>query len=322
MKLVLVAALFVSACVTGSAARSESWIGADGPTYTTVLQKGPAHKLGLNVPEGWESRKVRASLPEMVGELPAKFSWQDKLTPIRNQGNCGSCWAFSAQATIADVLALHGKGSLDLSEQWLVSCDKESSGCGGGWYHSAFDLVRSQGNVLEKDMPYTQSNGSCKAVPHTYKLVAFKELSAGVATIAAIKQAVYMYGPISVAVSVSGGFDSYKSGIFNEGASGTINHATNIVGWDDTEKPAHWIMRNSWGSSWGENGYMRIAYGSKKIGYAAAYVDIFGPIPHGDPTPNPTPAPSPTPSPEPTPKPCPDCPPCNFWRAIMNLFGV
>jgi cathepsin L len=186
--------------------------------------------------------------------------------------------------------------------------------------------VKAEGNVLEKDMPYTQSNGRCVEVPHLDKIKLYKELSTGVASSDLIKQAIYLYGPVSVAVSVSGDFSSYSSGIYNGSTSGTVNHAVNLVGWDETVKPYHWIMRNSWGKEWGENGYMRIAYGSKKIGYAATYVDAYGPVPHDDvtpePTPNPTPAPSPTPDPGPEPKPCPDCPPCTFFRWIATLFNM
>jgi hypothetical protein len=301
-------------------ALASDYLGADGPTYTTTDER-VEYETGLVLPADWGQRKIVPQLPPLREDLPDKFSWQDKLTPVRDQGSCGSCWAFSAQATLADVMALHGKGSLDLSEQWMVSCDNESSGCGGGWYHSAFDLVKRHGNVLESTMPYKGSNLRCpSSIAYTeHKVQLYKELSSGVASSQLIKQAIYLYGPISVAVSVGGDFSSYKSGIFNASVSGSLNHAVNLVGWDDTVKPAHWIMRNSWGPKWGENGYMRIAYGSRKIGYAATYVDIYGPVPHGDDV-NPNPDPTPTPTPPPGPTPCPECPPCTFWRWISRIF--
>ena len=324
--------VFALVFTMASCAFAQGYIGADGPTYTVNLAKDrdSQHRLGLIVPKGWEQKKIVADLPKLRAALPAKFSWADKVTPIRDQGNCGSCWSFSAQATVADVLAIHGKGSLDLSEQFPVSCDKNSSGCNGGWPSSAFDLIKAKGDVLEKDFPYKAADVSCPAgLPYIYKIASWKELSSGVAAPDVIKQAIYQYGPVSVAVSVTGDFQNYASGIYNSGTSGTINHAVNIIGWDDTAKPPHWIMRNSWGRGWGENGYMRIAYGVKKIGYAAAYVDIFGPVPHSDPTPapsptvNPTPAPSPTVDPTPGPGPSPDpCQPCTFFRWLATLFGV
>lgn len=318
-KSVFLAMLFVS-----GSAFAESYMGADGPTFKTDegLRKAP-HALGAIVPK--DRKSVRSNpVRDLKINLPEKFSWQEKLTPIKNQGNCGSCWAFSAQATFADVMALHGKGTNDYSEQWMVSCDEQSSGCNGGWFHSAFQLVKKEGNVFEKDMPYKASDLKCPSgLPHSTKLIQWQELSTGVATVDDIKKAIYLYGPVSVAVAVTGKFDSYKSGIYNEGTSGSINHAVNLVGWDDTVKPAHWIMRNSWGPSWGENGYMRIAYGSRKIGYAATFIDIYGPIdqsPQPTPTPVPTVDPTPQPTPTPDPTPCPDCKPCTFWEWIKNIF--
>ena len=110
--------------------------------------------------------------------------------------------------------------------------------------------------------------------------------------------------PRAEAVAVAGDFAGYSGGIYNESATGQVNHAVNLVGWDDTVQPGHWIMRNSWSSQWGENGWMRIAYGSRKIGYAATLMDYDGPMDHDDPTPTPTPDPSPTPEPEPDPDSC------------------
>lgn len=321
---VIVSAVLMATCATG-----QTYVGANGPTY--IVERANPHRTGLKLPEGFEDRRADIQVPKKKLALPAKFSWQGKLTPIRDQGNCGSCWAFSAQATLADVLKLHGKGDFDFSEQWMVSCDEESSGCNGGWYHTAFDLVINEGNVLESAMPYKEITGKCPAnLPHNFKIKMYKELATGVPSPDLIKQAIYQYGPVSVAVSVTGDFDSYRSGIYNSGTTGTINHAVNLVGWDDTVKPAHWIMRNSWGDSWGENGYMRIAYGVKKIGYAATYVDAYGPIPHGEPTPTPTPTveptpnptPSPTPTPDPKPTPCPECKPCTFFRWIATMFNM
>jgi C1A family cysteine protease len=314
MKLAALFAFLISTIAQGS-----GYIGADGPTFTIDEGlRGKTYSLGLIVPKD-RAKAKKKSLQDVRVDLPAKFSWQDKITPIRNQGNCGLCWAFSAQATIADVMKLHGKGSLDLSEQYMGACDKQSSGCNGGWYHSAFQLVKSGGNVLEASYPYRAADTNCPSnLPKIEKIVNWQELSGEVAAVEDIKKAVYLYGPISVAVAVAGNFQNYRSGIYNEGSAGQINHAVNIVGWDETTTPKHWIMRNSWGTSWGEQGFMRIAYGSRKIGYAATFVDFAGPVPHDDVTPDPTP--SPTPSPEPTPQPCPDCPKCTFWQWLSDLF--
>lgn len=312
--------------VMASFGLADEWIGAKGPTYTTTksLQATP-YATGLLIPKGWESQKLiplkAADLYD--GPLPKKWDWREHnggLGPVRNQGSCGSCWAFSAYATMSDVIGLHGKGILDLSEQHLVSCETESYGCGGGWYADAFALIKREGNVLEKDFPYAGKDLKCpSSLPHGEKIASYTELSTGVGDTEDIKRAIYTYGPVSVAVSASGDFMNYASGIYNSGSGGQINHAVNLVGWDDSASPPHWIMRNSWGAGWGEKGYMRIAYRAKQIGYATAFIDVFGPIPHDDqPKPSPTITPAPTPNPGPLPpKPCEEC---TFMRWLMSLF--
>lgn len=306
--------------VLGATGLSQEWIGASGPTYTTTKAlRAVPFATGLVLPKDWETRKAAPlKATELYdGPLPNRWDWREHnggLGPVRNQGSCGSCWAFSAYATLSDVIALHGKGMLDLSEQHLVSCETQSYGCNGGWYADAFALIKDEGSVLEKDFPYQARDVKCpNSLPHTYKILGYTEISTGVADTETLKRAIYAYGPVSVAVSVTGDFQNYSGGIYNNGSGGAINHATNLVGWDDTAKPPHWIMRNSWGASWGEDGYMRIAYKSKQIGYAAAYIDFAGPL-------NPKPAPTPKPSPSPAPGPCPECKPCTFWRWIWGMF--
>jgi C1A family cysteine protease len=313
---VIIAAVLMALAVPTMA---QDWIGADGPTYEVERGvKAQAYATGLVLPKGWESAKVRAESHQFyAGELPARWDWREhgKLGPIKQQGSCGSCWAFSAYATMSDVMALHGKGNIDLAEQHLVSCEPESYGCGGGWYSDAFALIQKSGSVLEKDFPYAGKDLKCPAsLPKFDKIIGYKVLAQGIADTEAIKRAIYTYGPVSVAFSASGDFMSYKSGIYNSGASGQVNHAVNLVGWNDEVKPGHWIMRNSWGESWGEKGYCRIAYKAKQIGYATAYIDYAGPIPHDGIKPTPTPEPTPGPVP---PKPC---EPCSFWRWISELF--
>lgn len=311
---------FVLAFVA-SASGAQEWIGATGPTYSVNNNlKADNFALGLTIPESFLRSKVAPVKSSSLysGDLPVRWDWREhgQLTPIKNQGSCGSCWAFSAYATIADVYSLHGKGVQDLSEQHLVSCEPQSSGCGGGWYHYAFDLVKKDGSVQEKDFPYAGRDLKCPAnLPHGLKIQGWKAICNEVCSTEDIKRAIYTYGPVAVAVSVTGDFQNYSGGIYNNGSGGTINHAVNLIGWDDSQKPGHWIMRNSWGSGWGEAGYMRIAYGAKLIGYAASFVDFAGPVPNGDIKPTPSPDPTPTPAPGPTP-----CEPCTFWKWLLGLF--
>ncbi len=145
-------------------------------------------------------------------------------------------------------------------------------------------------------MPYTATNGTCRLVPHHERLSSWGSVAGQtVPSVAALKQAIYDYGPIAVAVCANSAMSSYRGGVFTGPSCTTVNHAVILTGWDDTG--GYWYMKNSWGTGWGESGYMRIQYGVSQIGYNAAYVTYQG---SGVPTPTPT-AFVPTPTRTPTP---------------------
>ncbi|MFZ4398270.1 MAG: C1 family peptidase, partial [Kiritimatiellia bacterium] len=184
----------------------------------------------------------------------------------------------------------------DLSEQYLVSCNNDDWSCSGGLfahkYH--YDTPAKDGlfgAVWETNSAYTATDAACAGpYPRPYKLEGWAYLGSGPndrsIPAAQIKQAIYDFGPVSCAVFVGPAFQAYRSGVFNtseSGNSGYGNHAVILVGWDDAQ--GCWIMRNSWGAGWGENGgYMRIAYGCSGIGEGACYVVYKGS------SPGPTPA--------------------------------
>lgn len=297
----------ICAVLFGTAASATNYIGTDQPTYTTdATAKSTQYATGLIVPKAFlQQHEDVAPMKVFEGELPKKFDWREKgLTPIRNQGNCGSCWAFAATAMLADHLKLKGiTGYEDLSEQDRVSCDRENSGCNGGWLGQ--DYQKDVGVALEVDFPYTASNARCKDVAHYHKIQSWNYIESEneLPSAEKLKRAIYTWGPITVAVSASGDFMSYKSGVYNSASSGSINHAVNLVGWDDTTTPSYFIMRNSWGTSWGESGYMRIAYPAKRIGYGGVSISLDGkPLTPDQPVP---PPPPPGPCPPPV-KACPD----------------
>ena len=234
-------------------------------------------------------------LASLVG-LPSSWDWRSQgagLTPIRNQGTCGSCWAFGTVGVFESAIRLRTGVSTDLSEQFLVSCNTYGYSCNGGWW-GAHDFhtdrlgsLQSQiGAANESDMPYTATNGTCQTIAnHPYRQSAWYYVASGsgVPTPDQIKNAIFTYGPVGVALCVGSAFQAYRSnsGIFSTDESATcgasiINHAVVLVGWDDNGGDGYWILRNSWGTGWGQNGYMRIKWGTSKVGYAANYV-IFMP---------------------------------------------
>lgn len=258
--------------------------------WTFTVAKNPATEqslsqlCGLVVPENWwADASFDPCLP--LTTLPSRFDWRELVgcTPIRNQGGCGSCWAFGTVAPLECNILIRDHKEVDLSEQWLVSCNTNGWGCNGGWFAHDFhqwkmDRFNGTGAVLEQDFPYTATNAPCAGpYEHPYRLDSwhFIGFSQGVPKTDAIKQAIMSYGPVSVSCAVTDAFAAYSGGVFNaDDPHAPINHAVALVGWDDSQGTnGVWFLRNSWGPAWGENGYMRIEYGVCKVGYGACYVE-------------------------------------------------
>ena len=260
--------LIAASCATAQDAAT--WSPGDSPAFHRPLES----ITGLKVPTGFPGGVKTESLTDVVVALPVHFDWRDVapgLSPVRDQGSCGSCWSFSINATMEDILTLTGVPTA-LSQQYLVSCNKLGYGCNGGFFDAA-DMMVSPGSVSAAQYPYTGTDSACKSgLKYGEKLTSWTYLPGaeggeGIPTPDEIKKAIYLYGPVSVAVYASSAMQSYRSGVFNTCGNGGINHAVNLVGWDDAGQ--YWIMRNSWDSTWGENGFMRIKWGCNKIGFAA-----------------------------------------------------
>jgi hypothetical protein len=186
-------------------------------------------------------------------------------TSIKDQGSCGSCWAFSECGMFESVLLKQGI-STDLSEQWLVSCNTEGWGCNGGWFANAYFL--NPGAPLESCFRYKAADLPCKSCPAVY--VATGQGNAS--NEAAIKNAIQTYGAVQCAVTVTSYFQAYSGGVFNYDSNLSVNHAVVLVGWDDNAGNGAWRMKNSWGKGWGEGGLMWIEYGVSNIGYGGNYL--------------------------------------------------
>jgi len=259
----------------------------------------PEHGLGLVLPDNWwvDEPFDPCTPPPTLG-LPDAFDWRDfnGVPPIRNQASCGSCWAFSAVAPLECNILIRDGDLVDLSEQWLVSECTGAGDCDGGWPAEAFkyfledgltDPCGDSGAVLEEDFPYQAENSPCDCpYPHPYFIDGYALIGGGGGDIPppdAIKQAILDYGPVSVGVATNNAFHNYDGGIYDGCEGGQLNHAVALVGWDDNQGPnGVWILRNSWGTGWGEDGYMRIPYGCAKVGSSAAYVKYEEPDCNGN----------------------------------------
>ncbi|WP_295443585.1 C1 family peptidase [uncultured Thiodictyon sp.] len=209
---------------------------------------------------------------------------------VRDQGSCGSCWAFGTVGIMEVALARAGTSSVDLSEQFLVSCNLDRWSCAdGGWNASKYHydtLGRSQstiGAVLESAKPYTATDSACTtAYDHPYRASAWRFITGSeftMPTVDQIKDAIMTHGAVSSAVCVDNGWYSYSGSVYAGSGNvcgGGVNHEIVLVGWDDSTQS--WILRNSWGTNWGEHGYMRIRYdqtgANSRVGQGAAWIDV------------------------------------------------
>jgi C1A family cysteine protease len=208
---------------------------------------------------------------EAAAAVPSSYNFctTTGCTPVRNQGNCGSCWDFATVGAFEQAVKKLGT-TRDVSEQYVLDCNTMGYDCNGGYI--AFSAIKS-GDALESCDPYKAADGTCKSSCTKYDGVSswsYVGSSSAVPSTAALKAAIYKYGPVAAGVYVNTAFENYAGGTFSGKASGTVNHAIVLTGWDDTR--GAWRLRNSWGSSWGDSGYMWIKYGSQKVGYGAAYV--------------------------------------------------
>lgn len=232
-----------------------------------------------------------ATLPVQTG-LPSTFDSRQRgiVPPVRDQGYCGSCWAFSTVGIMEIAVALGGGPLTDLSEQFLVSCNTDGYSCNGGSFANAYHynklgLAQTQiGAVLELDEPYTATNGSCTiAYTHPYRASATESIVdwSGIASNEQIKSAIMAYGAVETAVC-SEGWSDYLGGVFDPATNdcgGGVDHAVVLVGWDDVTET--WLVRNSWSDDWGEAGYIRLKYDpdgkTSMIGIAADWIQYHSP---------------------------------------------
>ena len=208
------------------------------------------------------------------------------MTPIRDQGSCGSCWAFASAAALEAsrlIAANTPNTELNLAEQILVSCSGAGD-CNGGYINTAADFMRNVGLPVETCYPYTAANGTCSNAcanyqSSTHKIQSWNWVSTtSNTTVDSLKSAVYTYGPLLTTMDVYADFFYYHSGVYTY-TSGTYQggHAVLIVGYDDPGQ--YFIVKNSWGTGWGESGYFKIGYselnsvvnfGDWTISYASA----------------------------------------------------
>ena len=216
---------------------------------------------------------------KISNEAPDEFDWRDKgiVSAVKDQGSCGSCWAFATVANLEGLYAQKKGVVKTFSEQFLVDCDTEDSGCNGGLMELAFEWIKNNGGFMyESDYPYANKKQTCTQDSSKFvdmKVTGWVKLGDGTDTFSPVdedemKEFLYQTGPLAIALNATplqlytGGIVDYASWLC--GTSG-INHAVTLVGYGVGTKN-YWIVKNSWGKSWGESGYFRIARGKETCG--------------------------------------------------------
>ncbi|CAL8090166.1 unnamed protein product [Calicophoron daubneyi] len=226
---------------------------------------------GLRLPQDYIRRG--STYLTFMSAPPESIDWRDHgaVTSVKQQGACGSCWAFSSAGAIEGQHFRKTSSLVDLSEQQLVDCSSSfgNNGCNGGLMDNAFEYVKSAGGINSEDRyPYISGHTGAPNPQCHYdwtqiisKVTGFVDIPYG--NEYALQQAVGYHGPISVAINARlPGFVRYKSGIFSNvsctGRPEDLDHGVLLVGYGTENGIPYWLIKNSWGSAWGENGYVRI----------------------------------------------------------------
>jgi hypothetical protein len=228
-------------------------------------------RLGLRVPDDVKERFARLDSiePPLLLNTESFFDWRllNGVTPVKDQGQCGSCWDFAALGSFEGAIKVHDGISYDLSEQQVLSCNTGSSSCDGGWMSDAYNLAMDYGLISEADMPYG-ANDDIPCIQEQCTPLAFLEGYEDIPNnVNSIKNAL-MYSPLATTFTVYDDFFGYTGGCYENPGNDDINHAVTIVGWDDEmcDGQGAWIVKNSWGQGWGLDGYFYIKYNTCRFG--------------------------------------------------------
>merc|ERR1719498_80001 len=199
---------------------------------------------------------------------PDSVDWRNSnaVTPVKNQGQCGSCWSFSATGAMEGAWAIKTGNLVSLSEQQLVDCSTEqgNQGCNGGLMDQAFTYAQSNGMDSEESYPYEGRDGKCHATPSQEIVQSYHDVTQN--SPQALQDAVAT-GPVSIAVSAASlGFQLYHGGILKRFCGTQLDHGVLAVGYGTEKGQDYWIVKNSWGAGWGEHGYLRILREMNKQG--------------------------------------------------------
>ncbi|VDO69610.1 unnamed protein product [Heligmosomoides polygyrus] len=220
--------------------------------------------------------------PRLDFERPPEMDWtkQGKLTPVKDQGQCGSCWAFATVASVEAAYAIKTGNLTRLSEQEMIDCDSQNSGCQGGYRPFAMNFVKQNGLMKEDEYPYRGNDHNQCLLKKDAERVFIKSHTMLSTNEEVIASWIATNGPATFGMNVTKSMYSYRSGIFSPSqeeceAHSLGSHALTLVGYGTESGQAYWLVKNSWGSRWGQNGYFQLARGQNSCGVANT---VVGPV--------------------------------------------
>jgi KDEL-tailed cysteine endopeptidase len=229
-----------------------------------------AEEFGKTYINGGYSPHVRNEVSQIYSmALPVSVNWtaEGAVTPVKDQGQCGSCWSFSATGSLEGAWFLANKSLVSLSEQQLVDCStaEGNQGCNGGLMDDAFEyVIKNKGLTTEADYPYTATGpNTCesKGKPVAATITGYKDVPVNSET--ALMTAIVQQ-PVSVAIEADQSvFQFYKGGVMDSACGTQLDHGVLAVGYGTLGGKDYYLVKNSWGADWGSQGYILLARGAK-----------------------------------------------------------
>jgi cathepsin B len=258
-----------------------TWTAGENSIFKGKKMSEVQHMLGAFLVHPETMRLPKLSYGISSNDVPTQFdaytNWPQCAHPVRDQAQCGSCWAFSASESLTDRFCIaKNDGSFPiLSPQDMVSCDHSDYGCQGGYLTNAWKYLENTGIVTDACMPYKSGGGFVPSCPNqcdtaSTPFTKYQAKSGSTVTYASVvdaQQGLMQDGPFQVGFSVYQDFFSYTSGVYSHVSGGLAGgHAVLITGWGVESGTPYWLVKNSWASSWGMNGYFKIKRGNNECG--------------------------------------------------------
>lgn len=264
--------------------KQSSWVAGHndvfvGKSLSHVQQKFMGARLNPQFIDKHRQQIFRS----LVQDYPETFDWRTEklggkcIHPIRNQLKCGSCWAFAGSEALSDRFCIASNGTVNvvLSPQYMVSCDKGNYGCNGGYLNKAWAFMKSHGLPTEQCVPYTSGEGKVEKCPTTCAdgskptFYHAKDVTIVRGGEHEMQAEIMKRGPVEAGFTVYRDFLAYKGGVYTHVTGEMLGgHAIKIIGWgvSESSKMPYWIVANSWGEDWGQNGFFWIRRGKNECG--------------------------------------------------------